>query len=151
MVVPSKTTLSDSKTICTYIPFTFIVTNAGPALELGFNDVTYPSGYERVVRIGKEQLDNLKSNSYILHVPVQSFKDKNGNTSNKLVFVGGLTLSATSDPSITVSSQAVAALEVTDGGTRAAVDADHMYLALNFAGAAIDFHEGFVSCEHPVL
>ena len=144
VAVPSKTTLSDSKTICTYIPFTFIVTNAGPALELGFNDVTYPSGYERVVRIGKEQLDNLKSNSYILHVPVQSFKDKNGNTSNKLVFVGGLTLSATSDPSITtVSNQAVAALEVTDGGTRAAVDADHMYLALNFAGAAIDFHEGF--------
>ena len=143
VAVPSKTTLSDSKTICTYIPFTFIVTNAGPALELGFNDVTYPSGYERVVRIGIEQLDNLKSNSYILHVPVQSFKDKNGNTSNKLVFVGGLTLSATSDPSITVSSQAVAALEVTDGGTRAAVDADHMYLALNFAGAAIDFHEGF--------
>lgn len=144
VAVPSKTTLSDSKTICTYIPFTFIVTNAGPALELGFNDVTYPSGYERVVRIGKEQLDNLKSNNYILHVPVQSFKDKNGNTSNKLVFVGGLTLSATSDPSITtVSNQAVAALEVTDGGTRAAVDADHMYLALNFAGAAIDFHEGF--------
>ncbi len=143
VAVPSKTTLSDSKTICTYIPFTFIVTNAGPALELGFNDVTYPSGYERVVRIGIEQLNNLKSNSYILHVPVQSFKDKNGNTSNKLVFVGGLTLSATSDPSITVSSQAVAALEVTDGGTRAAVDADHMYLALNFAGAAIDFHEGF--------
>ncbi len=143
VAVPSKTTLNDSKTICTYIPFTFIVTNAGPVLELGFNDVTYPSGYERVVRIGKEQLDNLKSNSYILHVPVQSFKDKNGNTSNKLVFVGGLTLSATSDPSITVSSQAVAALEVTDGGTRAAVDADHMYLALNFAGAAIDFHEGF--------
>lgn len=144
VAVPNITTLSDGKTICGYIPFSLFVTNAGPDLVLGFSGVSYPDSYERVVRIGMEQLDNLHTNSYTLHIPVQSFKDKNGNAVNKLVFVGeDLTLSATTDPTITLTSQKVASLKVTDGGTRAAVDATHMFLALDFSGTAFDFHEGF--------
>ena len=152
VAVPSKTTLSDSKTICTYIPFTFIVTNAGPALELGFNDVTYPSGYERVVRIGKEQLDNLKSNSYILHVPVQSFKDKNGNTANDILLEDHFTLYGTTDPLIAKAAGKTYEVETTTTkvaefvntkDSKPIVNTTYMYLPLNFANNAVTFHEGF--------
>ena len=152
VAVPSNTTLSDSKTICTYIPFTFIVTNAGPALELGFNDVTYPSGYERVVRIGKEQLDNLKSNSYILHVPVQSFKDKNGNTANDILLEDYFTLYGTTDPLIAKAAGKTYEVETTTTkvaefvntkDSKPIVNTTYMYLPLNFANNAVTFHEGF--------
>ena len=147
MAMPVETKTPDAKNddICSPILFSFVVANAGPELVLGFDDVNYPDGYERVVRVGLEQLDNLRNNNFVLHIPVQSFLDKNGNQSNRLVFVGTqLTLKSTTDDNAVISSSAaVAVLKVTDGGTRPAVDRDHMYLALDFSTSAINFREGF--------
>jgi len=152
VAVPSTTTLSDSKTICGYIPFSFVVANAGPNLVLGFSDVTYPDGYERVIRIGAKQLDNLKSNSYILHVPVQSFKDKNGNTANDILLEDHFTLYGTTDPLIAKASGKTYEVETTTTkvaefvntkDSKPIVNTTYMYLPLNFANNAVTFHEGF--------
>ena len=151
VAVPSTTTLSDSKTICGYIPFSFVVANAGPNLVLGFSDVTYPDGYERVVRIGMEQLKNLES-GYTLHIPVQSFKDKNGNTANDILMENYFTLYGTTDPLIAKASGKDYEVDVTTTkvaefvdtkSSKPIVNADYMYLPLNFANKAVDFHEGY--------
>ncbi len=151
VAVPSTTTLSDSKTICGYIPFSFVVANAGPNLVLGFSDVTYPDGYERVVRIGMEQLKNLES-GYTLHIPVQSFKDKNGNTANDILMENYFTLYGTTDPLIAKASGKDYEVDVTTTkvaefvdtkSSKPIVNADYMYLPLNFANNAVDFHEGY--------
>ena len=153
VAVPSKTTLSDSKTICNYIPFTIVVsgTSGGPVLELGFSDVTYPSNYKRVIRVGLEQLTNL-AGGYLLHVPVHSFKDKNQATTNSIVFDNAnLTLSATSDPTVTVSNQTVATLQNVGSATRPTVNSSISYLSVKFpATPGVTFHEGYEYTLHTV-
>ncbi len=138
--------------VCSPLEFTFTVndTGGGPSLVLGFDDVTtYPSGI-RVVRIGKEQLDNLqKDDGCILHIPVNTFKKNDSATAKDgtLEIKGDLELLAynasanqTSDDQITANISKVATFEETE------ITSSFMYVALNFHGTGVTkptFHEGF--------
>ena len=138
--------------VCSPLELTFTVndTGGGPSLVLGFDDVTtYPSGI-RVVRIGKEQLDNLqKDDGCILHIPVNTFKKNDSATAKDgtLEIKGDLELLAyntsanqTSDDQITANISKVATFEETE------ITSSFMYVALNFHGTGVTkltFHEGF--------
>lgn len=138
--------------VCSPLEYTFTVndTGGGPSIVLGFEDVTtYPSGI-RVVRVGKEQLDNLqKDDGCILHIPVNTFK-KNDSATPKdgtLEIQGDLELLAynasanqTSDDQITANVSKIATFEETE------ITSTYMYISLNFHGTGVTkptFHEGF--------
>ncbi len=149
--------------ICEYIPFTFTVkeNTGGPELTLGFDDVDYTAaGTKRVLRVGLEQLNKMRrtTDPYILHVPVNMFKDKYGKTEGKVYFPKDsyLTISAvdktaspavpnTTDPTLPAVGTKFAKIVPIDAETRPWVDKNHMYLALDLSGSncAIDFHEGY--------
>ena len=109
----------------------------------------YPPAYtKRVLRLGLEQLKNLRENGYKLHVPIRLYKDRDKKTDNTLSFTSEyLTLSAvSSDPTITTTGAKFAKIvSPTDPSADPVVDADHMYLTLDFSGTncEINFHEGF--------
>ena len=148
--------------ICEYIPFTFTV-NGGfgaPELTLGFDDVNYEAaGTERVIRVGLEQLNKMRTQGYKLHVPVNMFKDKKGQTAKRVYFPSDsyLTISAvdktasptvpnTTDPTPPAVGTKFAKIVAFNGSSdRPYVDKNHMYLALDLSGenCAIDFHEGY--------
>ena len=148
--------------ICEYIPFTFTV-NGGfgtPELTIGFDDVNYEAaGTERVIRVGLEQLNKMRTQGYKLHVPVNMFKDKKGQTAKRVYFPSDsyLTISAvdktasptvpnTTDPTPPAVGTKFAKIVAFNGSSdRPYVDKNHMYLALDLSGenCAIDFHEGY--------
>ena len=149
-------------TICDYIPFTFTLKSgsSGPELVLGFDDVDYETaGTKRVLRVGLEQLNKMRTQGYILHVPVNRFSDKYGTTAGKVYFSSDsyLTISAvdksasptvpnTTDPtSPAVGTKFAKIVPINSNETRPWVDKDHMYLALDLSGTncAINFHEGY--------
>ncbi len=149
-------------TLCNYIPFSFTLksSSGGPELVLGFDDVDYASaGTKRVLRVGLEQLNKMRTQGYILHVPVNMFKDKYGTTAGKVYLAADsyLTISAVdkelnpTEPSTTDPTQPAVGTKfakvVPINGTepRPWVDKDHMYLALDLSGAncEINFHEGY--------
>lgn len=138
-------------TVCAYIPFTFTVNagTSGPELVLGFDDVDYETaGNKRVLRVGLEQLNKMRTQGYILHVPVNMFKDKYGTTAGKVYFESDshLTISDTSDPtSPAVGTNFAKIVPINNTDLRPMVDKEHMYLALDLSGSncAITFHEGY--------
>ena len=149
-------------TICDYIPFTFTLKSGsgGPELVLGFDDVDYETaGTKRVLRVGLEQLNKMRTQRYILHVPVNRFSDKYGKTDGKVYFPSDsyLTISAvdksasptvpnTTDPTLpAVGTKFAKIVPINSIETRPWVDKDHMYLALDLSGTncAITFHEGY--------
>lgn len=143
--------------ICSPFLVKFDIVWPSPEMELGFPDVEYPQreGMHRVVRIGLEQLYNLRTQSYQLHIPIHDYKDntKEANTGT-LYFEEGdsLCVSATTDPTLNLSNPNVPkrlAMLLTPHsssyGGKTFVDADHMFLVLDFSGdnCKINFHEGY--------
>ena len=148
--VEQSVTISSGTTgVCSPFEVTFNLKGSSPELELGFSDVVYPPAYtKRVLRLGLEQLNNLRTGGFKLHVPIRLFKDRDKTTNNTLSFTSEyLTISAVpSDPTITTTGANFAKIvNPVDASADPVVDADHMYLTLDFTGAncAIDFHEGF--------
>lgn len=148
--------------LCNYIPFSFALKSGsgGPELVLGFDDVDYESaGTKRVLRVGLEQLNKMRTKGYILHVPVNKFRDKYGKTVGKVYFSSDsyLTISAvdksasptvpnTTDPTLpAVGTKFAKIVPINSNETRPWVDKDHMYLALDLSGenCAMNFHEGY--------
>lgn len=138
--------------ICSPLAFTFTVDDSGggPSLVIGFDDVTgYPDAI-RVVRVGKEQLDNMqRDGGFLLHIPVNTFKTEDAATpkAGTLELQGDLELLAykaganqTSDDQVTTNIDKVATFAATD------ISSSHMYIAVNFHGTGVTkpvFHEGF--------
>ncbi|MCR5712690.1 MAG: hypothetical protein K6G46_09630 [Prevotella sp.] len=145
----SVTISTGATTVCSPFEVTFSLKGSSPELELGYSDVVYPPAYtKRVLRLGLEQLKNLRENGYKLHVPIRLYKDRDKKTDNTLSFTSEyLTLSAVpSDPTITTTGAKFAKIvSPTDPSAAPVVDADHMYLTLDFSGTncGINFHEGF--------
>lgn len=162
LAMPVETaTDPDALPICSPIVFTFTL-NASvgkPELGLGFSDVTYPSDYTRVIRVGLTQLNNAKaSGSYTLHIPVHSFKDKNAATTNSIVFdnanltlraIYGATGSNTTDPTKTTANAVIATLQDDTSAGRPMVNLTHKYLAVKFAND-FTFYEGYQYELHTV-
>lgn len=133
--------------ICSPLEFTFDVNASGdaPVLKLGFDGVTYPDDYVRVVRVGREQLLNMqKAEGYLLHVPVNNFNIGSGDdNTGALAIVGDLELlkEGTTDPTISDNNNKVATFAADEE-----VNKDKMYVSLNFHGEGVtqpDFREGF--------
>lgn len=148
--VEQTVTISDGTTTAVCSPFevTFNLLGSSPELALGFSDVKYPvSGYEkRVVRIGLEQLNNLKNNGYKLHIPVNTYKDKDKKSAYPLYFKDvNLTLSAASNDNVntTIGEHFAKIVNPDDDSEVPYVDGDHMYLELDLSRCAITFYEGF--------
>lgn len=134
--------------LCNYIPFTFTV-NGGfnvPELTLGFDDVDYTdAGTERVIRVGLEQLNKMKTQGYKLHVPVNMYKDKHKIKAKKLYFPSDsyLTLSASNDNTQTEGKKFAKIVPINQNETRPYVNKNNMYLSLDLSECNIDFHEGY--------
>lgn len=142
--------------ICTPLEFTFKVVSGtgGPSVVLGFEDVTTYPNEIRVVRVGKEQLDNMKKTTggFLLHIPVNSYKTDESATVNAdaLKIIDDLELLGyknqtnwTSDATVGTSNiDKVATFE----GTEINKTTGMMYISVNFHGTgvnAVDFKEGF--------
>ena len=161
MAIPVQKQISetDTRQICSPISLTFNVGTGGggPVMAIGFDDVDYSKAPAvRGVRVGLEQLQKMRqeTGNYLLHIPVQSFQDKEKGTTGKIYFNGGfLTVSGTNDPTLlngegqlTSTSIKLAKIVPTDDtDTHAYVAANRMYLALDLSGenCGVDFHEGF--------
>ncbi len=137
-------------TVCDYIPFTFAlnVSGSGPEVVLGFDDVDYESaGTKRVLRVGLEQLSKMRTQGYVLHVPVNKFSDKYGTSEGKVYFESDprLTLASSSDPTATpeVGKTFAKIVPVSAGDPRPCVDRDHMYIALDLTSCGFALHEGY--------
>jgi len=143
----------DGKVVCSPISFSFKYNTSGgtPELVIGFDDVDYSTaGAKRVIRVGLEQLNKMRTQNYMLHIPVNMYKDKNGETAKKVYFSADsyLVLSETNDPTQT-SAKGTAKfahiVPINSGETRPYVDKTHMYLSLDLSSTncGIDFHEGY--------
>ena len=142
----------DNKIICDELAlsFKYETSGDGPILDLGFEDVSYPSSYVRVVRLGKEQMDNLKkTDGFLLHVPVNSFKTSSTATAKegKLKVTSDLTLvkEGTTDGNVTANVDKIATFAETE------ISSSKMYISLNFHDAGVascTFHEGFAYKVH---
>jgi len=150
-VEQSVTVNSTATTVCSPFEVTFNLEGSSPELALGFSDVVYPvSGYEkRVLRIGLEQLNNLRNNGYKLHIPINNFRDKDKKTANAVNFDGDyFTLSAASSDGVntTTGKKFAKIVNPDDNSATPFVDADHMYLELDLSGSNCEietFYEGF--------
>jgi hypothetical protein len=131
-----------------------------PTLTLGFDDVDYSSaGTKRVLRVGLEQLNKMRTQGYKLHIPVNSYSDKNQVMTNKLYFPTDayLTISAvdksattlvpnTTDPTKpAIGTKFAKIVPNNSSDNRPSVDKDHMYISLDLSGenCGITFHEGY--------
>jgi len=152
-----------SVTFVTCSPFElmFKVGSGAPELDLGFPDVDYTQATnytKRVLRVGLEQLNKMKSNGYKLHVPIARYQDTSKGTTRKLYFSSNdLTISAvdktddvkknlpqTTDPTVTAVGTKFATITEPDGTTDDVhVGTDQMYLTLDLSSCAINFHEGY--------
>ena len=140
--------------ICSPFMVQFDISWPSPEMELGFADVTYPQrdGFHRIVRIGLEQLYNLRKNGYLLHIPVHDYKNKAKleNTGTLYFSEAMLKISKTSDDPLgpamdTNFAKLVSPNSSSSHGETPFVDADHMFLALDLSGdnCQINFHEGY--------
>lgn len=136
--------------LCDYMPFTITVSGAFnvPELTLGFDDVDYTeAGTERVIRVGLEQLNKMRTQGYKLHVPVNMYKDNHKLTAKRLYFPSDsyLTISATNDNTQSIGRKFAKIVPINSTDTRPYVDKNHMYLSLDLSGdnCTIDFHEGY--------
>ena len=146
--------------LCDYIPFTFTVIGSFgyPQLTLGFDDVDYSTaGTKRVLRVGLEQLNKMRTQNYKLHIPINGYKDKKGQILKKLYFPADsyITISAvdkesapttpnTTDPTLPAVGTKFGKIVPFSGGSgQPYVDREHMYLAIDLSECAIDFHEGY--------
>lgn len=137
--------------ICSPLEFVFTVDASGnaPTLVLGFEDVTgYPEAV-RVVRVGKEQLNNMQNGDFVLHIPVHTFKVNDGATAKTgaltiqgdldlLKYQGGI--DQTTDSRVTDDVDKIATFESTT------INSSNMFIAVNFHGTDVTkptFHEGF--------
>lgn len=146
-IAATTSTEDGSKAICSPLAFSFnyIPAAAGPLIELGFPDVTYPDGEHRVIRLGLEQLDNMKDD-YTVHIPVHSYLDKDRDktkaTQRGLKIKGNLVLYASTDPTLDLTS----GTKIAAVFTQSAVNATNNYLSLDFHGTGVDginYHEGY--------
>lgn len=137
--------------ICSPLEFIFKVDASGnaPTLVLGFEDVTgYPEAV-RVIRVGKEQLNNMQNGDFVLHIPVHTFKVNDGATAKAgtLTIQGDLDLlkyqggtDQTTDSRVTDDVDKIATFESTT------INSSNMFIAVNFHGTNVTkptFHEGF--------
>lgn len=136
--------------LCDYFPFTITVDGYPgiPTLTLGFDDVDYTeAGTVRVLRVGLEQLNKMRTQGYKLHIPVNMYKDKKQVTTKKLYFPSNsyLTLSATNDNTQSTGKNFAKIVPNSSGDSRPSVDNNHMYLSLDLTNdnCEIDFHEGY--------
>lgn len=166
--LPIEQTIPDvtpTTTICSPFVVKFDIVWPSPDMELGFTDVEYPQreGFHRTIRIGLEQLYNLRKNGYKLHVPIHDFKNKAklANSGTTIYFEDALlkvskvdadhpTEAKTNDPiGPAVGANFARLLSPETGwnenGENPFVDADHMFLVLDLSGSncAINFHEGY--------
>jgi hypothetical protein len=151
--------------VCSPFVVKFDIVWHRPEMELGFSDVEYPrrEGSHRIIRIGLEQLNNLRNNGYMLHIPIHDFKNKKkeGNTGTLYFDDNRLRLVETDDPTVADLSQNVlyiATLTSPHSGheiysDHTFVDADHMFLPLNFSGenCQVSFHEGYSYKAHTIF
>jgi len=168
--LPIEQTLEESddysRAICTPFEVDFHIKEAQPDLALGFPDVSYPTeGFEkRVLRVGLEQLTNLKEEGYVLHVPVNRYNDKDMTDgademkrARRLYFENPV-LTLSSDVNVPEFDPACKAKVETEGNRNLKfasivstdsrsehpyVDFDHMYIALDLKDCEIPFHEGY--------
>ena len=140
--------------ICSPFMVQFDIQTPSPEMELGFADVTYPQrdGFHRIVRIGLEQLYNLRKNGYLLHIPIHDYKNKAKleNTGTLYFSDAILKISKLSDdptgPAVNTNfAKLVSPNSSSTHGETPFVDADHMFLALDLSGnnCQINFHEGY--------
>ena len=148
--IPVDRNVEAGRYICSPLEFVFDVQgNAGaPVLELGFGDVTYPTGYDkRVVRVGLEQLKKMKTGGYKLHIPVARYQNKGSVLNGKKLYFTNteMKVSATNDPTVTVDTKVADIFDPSGGTNRkdAYVSTNRMYLPLDFSQCAVDFHEGY--------
>ena len=151
--IPVTRHVAVDRTICSPLEFVFNVMTSfdAPTIELGFDDVNYPANYKRVVRVGLEQLKNMKDGGFKLHIPVSNYKNKGADYSigNKIFFSNPvLTLSATDDPSIDLTSVQPKVATIYDPGISGEtvgvyVNLRRMYLPLDFSECEVTFHEGY--------
>lgn len=73
--LPTNTSVNN-ETICDDLLFPFTITGGRPELILGMDDVSYPDGYKRVVRIGLKQIQQASSTG-VLNIPVKDMPDGN--------------------------------------------------------------------------
>ena len=143
-----------STAICSPFMVKFDIQTPSPEMELGFADVTYPKreGFHRIVRIGLEQLYNLRKNGYMLHVPIHDYKNKTKQENTGTLYFSDaiLKISKVSDdptgPAVNTSfAKLVSPNSNSSHGEIPFVDADHMFLALDLSGdnCQINFHEGY--------
>ena len=151
--------------VCSPFVVKFDIVWHKPEMELGFSDVEYPrrEGLHRIVRIGLEQLNNLRNKGYMLHIPIHDFKNKKKENNTGTIYFDDnkLQLVETDDPTIADLSQNalyIATLTSPHSGheihnDNAFVDADHMFLPLNFSGTncQINFHEGYSYKAHTIF
>ncbi len=152
--------------ICSPFMVKFDIQWPSPEMELGFQDVEYPQrdGFHRIVRIGLEQLYNLRKNGYQLHVPIHDYKNKEKDVNTGTLYfqedsqnTTWLTVSAvskeqsdvavTNDPTGPAVGAKFAKIITPNSssshGSKPFVDADYMFLVLDLSDCEINFHEGY--------
>lgn len=162
LAIPLTKEIPTGGEVCSPLEFAFDVDAAygGPQIELGFDDVDYPDGYIRSVRVGLEQLNKMitkptDGSNYMLHIPVSSYTNKGNGFGNRIYFQHTvLYLAKTNDPSIATDEYGnprstnpikVGEIKVPEhiGSGRAYVGPDRMFLPIDFSTCDITFHEGY--------
>ena len=156
LAIPLTKEVPTGGEVCSPIEFDFNVdaSYGGPEILLGFDDVAYPDGYTRVVRAGLEQLNKMKSESYMLHIPISSYHNKGQGMGSRIYFQNtNLYLAKTNDPTIETDANGVptesttikvAEIKVPEDATGMAyVGPDRMYLPIDFSQGEVTFHEGY--------
>ena len=162
LAIPLTKEIPTGGEVCSPLEFAFDVDDGygGPQIELGFDDVDYPDGYIRSVRVGLEQLNKMITkptggSNYMLHIPVSSYTNKGNGFGNRIYFQHTvLYLSKTNDPTIETNADGtptstdpikVGEIKVPEhvGSGRVYVGPDRMFLPIDFSTCDITFHEGY--------
>lgn len=162
LAIPLTKEIPTGGEVCSPLEFAFDVDAGygGPQIELGFDDVDYPDGYIRSVRVGLEQLNKMITkptggSNYMLHIPVSSYTNKGNGFGNRIYFQHTvLYLSKTNDPTIETNADGtptstdpikVGEIKVPEhvGSGRVYVGPDRMFLPIDFSTCDITFHEGY--------
>lgn len=136
--LPTSTSVN-GETICDDLLFPFTITGGRPELILGMDDVSYPDGYKRVVRIGLKQIQQA-SDKGVLNIPVKDMPDGNLKLTKEQA---AITLAANGSNDESVSSnygQAIANVS----GTSLTWSKGSTVLPIKFVStAASTLHEGY--------